>query len=87
VVFVEYNEPPDSEPYLVLCERLEDGWIAGGGGSGGGWSWMWTHDDPTLGSVGVEITWNQPMARWNVPDSDDFGGRAAEEGNDAVNEW
>jgi hypothetical protein len=64
VVFIEYNEPPRVEPYVVLCDRTQGRWSQQSGVSGGGVSWFGTSDD---GSVGVETTWHPPTARWNVP--------------------
>jgi hypothetical protein len=42
VVFIAYNEPPDIEPYVVLCEKTSTGWVESLDGSGGGLSWMST---------------------------------------------
>jgi hypothetical protein len=67
VVFVEYNEPPAVEPYVVLCEKVGDGWVESSGGSGGGIAWLGTHDDPAHGRIGVATSWYPPTARWNVP--------------------
>lgn len=33
---VEYNEPPAIERYVVLCERVAQGWCERQGGSGEG---------------------------------------------------
>ena len=64
VVFIAYNEPPDLEPYVVLCENTPEGWGAGRGGSAGGMSWMSTSED---GSLGVQATWNPRTVQWEVP--------------------
>jgi hypothetical protein len=64
VVFIAYNEPPDVEPYVVLCEQTASGWVENQGGSAGGWSWMSTSED---GSLGVETTWEPRAVRWEVP--------------------
>lgn len=63
VVFVEYNEPPDVEPYVVLCEKEDSGWTERQGGSGGGLSWMSTSAD---GSSGVQATWHPRTIQWSV---------------------
>ena len=71
VVLIEYNEPPMVEPYVVLCKRRDDGWVARQGGTGGGTSWMSTAED---GSLGVEVLWG-PSAHtieWDVPRGPDF---------------
>lgn len=85
VVFLEYNEPPSVEPYVVMCEKTAGGWIEGNGASGGGLSWMSTHEEPDGRRLGVFTAWAPPTARWNVqvPDvlSDD------EEDFRSVNEW
>lgn len=73
VVFVEYNEPPRVEPYVVLCEKTEDGWVEGDGGSGGGVSWMGTHEAHGR-HLGVLTTWDPPTANWNLP-LEDLGTR------------
>jgi hypothetical protein len=64
VVFIAYNEPPDVEPYVVLCRNTPGGWVEGQGGSGGGVSWMSTSED---GSLGVQTTWDPRTVQWNVP--------------------
>jgi hypothetical protein len=65
ILLIEYNEPPVTEPYVVLCERRPDGWHQLQGGSGGGLSWLSTSDD---GTAGVEVAWGQqPRIRWDVP--------------------
>lgn len=64
VVFIAYNEPPEVEPYVVLCKKTPGGWVEGRGGSGGGISWMSTSDD---GSLGVRTTWDPRTVQWNVP--------------------
>jgi hypothetical protein len=64
VVFIAYNEPPDIEPYVVLCEKTTDGWNERSGGSGGGISWMSTSED---GATGVRTTWDPPAAEWDMP--------------------
>jgi hypothetical protein len=64
VVLIAYNEPPVIEPYVVLCEKTPEGWVAGSGGSAGGVSWMGTSDD---GSLGVRTTWDPPTVQWDVP--------------------
>jgi hypothetical protein len=74
VVFVEYNEPPDVEPYQVLCEKVAGGGTEEGGGSGGGTMWMWTRDDPGRGRLGVLTTWDPPTALWDVADVRDDAG-------------
>jgi hypothetical protein len=66
LVFLEYNEPPHTEPYLVLCERDGDGWRDGQGSNGS--EWLFTHDDPVSGHLGVRILgWDPPRIRWDVP--------------------
>jgi len=64
VDFMAYNEPPATEPHVVLCEKTPEGWCERYAGSGGGMSWMGTADD---GSVGVLTTWEPPSAQWDVP--------------------
>jgi hypothetical protein len=64
IVFIAYNEPPDIEPYVVLCENTPDGWVEGSGGTCGGVTWLSTTDD---GSLGVEATWAPLRLRWDVP--------------------
>lgn len=63
VVFIAYNEPPDIEPYVVLCENTPQGWIERASGSGGE-MWMSTSED---GATGVQPTWDSPSAAWDVP--------------------
>jgi hypothetical protein len=63
VVFIAYNEPPDIEPYAVLCENTPQGWIERASGSGGE-MWMNTSED---GATGVQPTWDPPAAEWDVP--------------------
>jgi hypothetical protein len=67
VVFIAYNEPPDIEPYIVLCEKTPAGWVEIQGGSGGGISWMSTAEH---GSLGVRTTWELRTAEWDVPAPD-----------------
>lgn len=64
VVFIAYNEPPDVEPYVVLCEKTPGGWVEGRGGSAGGMSWMSTSENASLG---VQTTWNPRTVQWEVP--------------------
>ncbi len=64
VVFIAYNEPPNIEPYVVLCEKSSSGWVDLVGGSGGGLSWMSTNAD---GSLGVETSWAPRQVHWDVP--------------------
>lgn len=66
VVFIAYNEPPDVEPYVVLCENTPDGWSTRSALSGGE-GWMSTTDD---GSLGVQTTWDPPRAHWSTPAPD-----------------
>ena len=49
LVLFSTNEPPRTEEYETLCERIEGGWtgLSGGGGPGGGW--MSTNDDASRG--------------------------------------
>lgn len=63
VVFIAYNEPPDIEPYAVLCEKTTDGWNERSSASGGE-MWMSTSED---GATGVQPTWDPPAAEWDVP--------------------
>ena len=63
VVFIEYNEPPDVEDYVVLCEKTDAGWAEGSGGSAGGVSLMATGES---GSLGVKTTWKPRAVRWDV---------------------
>jgi hypothetical protein len=64
VMFIAYNEPPDVEPYVVLCENTPDGWVAGRGVSAGGMPWMRASEH---GSLGVQTTWNPRTVWWEVP--------------------
>lgn len=66
VVFIAYNEPPNIEPYVVLCEKTSDGWSTSYTLSGGE-GWMSTDSD---GSVGVQTTWDPPCAEWATPSPD-----------------
>ena len=54
LTFIAYNEPPDVEPYLSLCEKTAGGWVENQGGAGGGRSWMSTNEDGSLG-VGKDV--------------------------------
>ena len=63
-MFIAYNEPPDVEPYVVLCEKMPEGWLEGRGGSAGGMSWMSTSED---GSLGVQTAWEPRTVQWEVP--------------------
>jgi hypothetical protein len=73
VVLIEYNEPPMVEPYVVLCQRTDDGWDALQGGSSEGSSWMRYDEDRSLG---VEVLWGSSTHRteWDVPGPSDFDG-------------
>lgn len=63
IVLIEYNEPPDVEPYAVLCQNTPGGWVAHQSGSADGVSWMSTSE-----RLGVEVTWGDPpLIRWGVP--------------------
>jgi hypothetical protein len=64
VVLIAYNEPPDLEPYIVLCQKTPAGWVERQGGSGGGVSWISTAED---GSLGARTTWEPPTVEWDVP--------------------
>ncbi len=78
VVLIEYNEPPDVEPYVVLCQNTPTGWIDRGGGSAGRLTWMSTSEDS---AVGVEVAWGQPpritwdAPAWDIPDPGPDAGR------------
>jgi hypothetical protein len=62
VVFIAHNEPPDVEPYVVLCEKTPE---AGSRARAvpAEVSWMSTSEDD---SIGVQTTWDPRTVRWNV---------------------
>jgi hypothetical protein len=66
LVFLEYNELRNVERYQVLCDRADEGWVAGVGTNGS--DWLFTHHDPERGDVGIHtVGWDPPVVEWDVP--------------------